>query len=159
MAKGMYLQTTEVPAIRSMGEIQSALIQAGARKISQEFDDDGRVSGMAFSIIVHGAELPFRLPVRTPAVFAKLQAERAERKRPKLVESIAEDRERAERIAWRQLLYWVKAQLALIDTGMVQPAEVFLGYIALRGGKTMFEQMAASEFKMLPGPEHEDADQ
>ncbi len=58
---------------------------------------------------------------------------------------------RAERIAWRQLLRWVQIQIAMIQTGMVDAAEVFLPYMEV-GGRTLYRAFADTQFKRLPPP-------
>ena len=58
----------------------------------------------------------------------------------------------AERVAWRQLLRWVQAQLAMIETGMVKGAEVFLPYMEGRDGRTFFEEFESQQLR-LPAPE------
>jgi hypothetical protein len=64
------------------------------------------------------------------------------------------NREQAERVAWRQLLRWVQAQNAMIETGMVQAVEVYLPYMVIHAsGQTLFQRMNDSQFKMLPAPE------
>jgi hypothetical protein len=62
--------------------------------------------------------------------------------------------EQAQRIAWRQLLRWVQAQLAMIDTGMVRTEEVFMPYIVVNPAtnQTLFERMQETQFKMLEAP-------
>lgn len=63
------------------------------------------------------------------------------------------DRAQAERTAWRQVLRWVEAQMALIDAGMTQTHEVFMPYAVIPGTKdqTMF-QAWESQQKALPSP-------
>lgn len=148
----MYLSTTNVSADRSMADMQTALVAFGARRIMQEFDDGGRIVGMAFTILdPDRGELPFKLPVRTQTIFAACQEEwKHDSKR---IEKQRDDRERAERIAWRQLLYWVRAQLAMMETGMVAAVEVFLPYMQLRDGATVYERYLTNGFKALPAPE------
>ncbi len=62
---------------------------------------------------------------------------------------------KAERVAWRQLLRWVQAQNAMIDTGMVQPMEIFTAYWIPPGTEhTLFQQISqGAQLKMLPAPE------
>ena len=65
----------------------------------------------------------------------------------------------AKRVAWRQILRWVQAQLAMIDTGMVKSEEVFLPYAMVNasdGQKTMYEAMAERKFMALPAPDKEE---
>jgi hypothetical protein len=42
-------------------------------------------------------------------------------------------------VAWRQILRWVQAQMALVETKMVKVEEVFLPYIQGPGGQTVYE--------------------
>ena len=51
----------------------------------------------------------------------------------------SKDREQAERIAWRQMFWWLKAQLALVDMGMVESAEVLMPYMLAPDGRTFFD--------------------
>jgi hypothetical protein len=58
---------------------------------------------------------------------------------------------KAERVAWRQLLRWTQAQIAMIETGMVEAAEVFLPYMFnTQKSQTLFQTMMESQLKMLP---------
>lgn len=64
------------------------------------------------------------------------------------------DRQQAERVAWRQLLRWVQAQLAMIECGMTEASEVFFPYMQMLSGNTIYELFKASEFKQLAaGPQ------
>lgn len=155
MKTNLYLGTTEVQASRSMAEVQQLLVKFGARRIVQEFGAGGSVSGMMFTIVTpEGIELPFKLPVRTQRLFDKIQSSRKQRgARERNIDS---DRESALRVAWRQLLAWLKAQFAMIDTGMVEPVEVFMPYCLLKCGATLFEQHKAMKFKLLPAPPESD---
>ncbi len=51
----------------------------------------------------------------------------------------AKDREQAQRVAWRQLYWWLKSQLALIDLGMVETAEVMMPYMLGPDGRSFFD--------------------
>ena len=96
-----------------------------------EYDDRGSIKGLRFVLPILGKEASFSLPVRTDA----------------LLKYCGNDRERARRVAWRQLLRWVQAQLALIDVGMVKAEEVYTPYLLESGGRTLFERMIESQFK------------
>jgi hypothetical protein len=61
-------------------------------------------------------------------------------------------------VAWRQILRWVEAQLALIDTGMVQPQEVFLSYAIVNqgeGDQSMYEAVMPHFFAIESKPSGE----
>jgi len=49
------------------------------------------------------------------------------------------DREQAERVAWRIVKDWVEAQMAILESEMVQMDEIFLPYMVNNNGQTFFE--------------------
>ena len=56
--------------------------------------------------------------------------------------------------AWRIILRWTQAQMALIETGMVSAAEVFHPYMMIddqKGGRTtLFHGFIESQLRALP---------
>lgn len=137
MKKSLYMGTTRIDATKTAGEITSELVKAGATSINTDYKA-GRVCGLRWVMRVNGSDVLFDMPVRIYPI-AKL----------------IRDREQAERVAWRQLLRWVQAQNAMIETGMVQAVEVYLPYVVVHAGtgQTLFQRMSESKFKMLPAPE------
>lgn len=135
----LFRETTDVPVTRSVAGIIDMLVQSGARSINQEYAADGKITGVRFTLPVKDGLAAFALPARVQAVEALLR-------RRKQNSSWMSDtdkrrlREKAERVAWRQLFAWVEAQLAMIHAEMVEPAEVFLPYALHAGsGLTFFE--------------------
>lgn len=149
----LYMETTQIAPIKTAGEIQSLLVQMGAHEIAQTYRD-GKVVGLRFLIDTPYGSRLFSLPVRTEPVFQFLWKRDLAKARYKrnfdTRENQAKYRHTAERVAWRQLLRWVQAQFAMIETGMVQSAEVFLPYMQGDNGKTLFEVMVEKQFKALP---------
>ena len=145
MRKTLFMETTKIEPGKTAGEIMELLAQANARQIAVEYDDKRTICGMAFLILVDGRTLPFRLPARVDPVFSIING----RRKTGRTSHTAIDREQAVRVAWRQLLRWVQAQLAMIETGMVTTHEVFLPYAQDRNGKTLYELLSESKFKML----------
>ena len=120
------METTRVSASESASQIAAKL---GACKsvisVNQEYRN-GEIFAIGFRI-KDGAGPPVSciLPVRTHGIFLYLQGKRA-----RINQGTDElDKAQAERIAWRQLLRWVEAQLAMIEIGMREPDEVFLPWI------------------------------
>jgi hypothetical protein len=142
----VYLGRTKMDAGRSSAEIQQLLVSSGARQIAIDYGPDGRVLGMRFSL-EHGKNTEaYALPIRTDRIFERLQAARKARKSAE-----REDRQQAERVAWRQLLLWLKAQLALMDIGMVSAGEVFFPYqlADARSGATVYQMFEKHGRKLL----------
>lgn len=140
--------TTTVDAIKTAAEIEAVLVHHGAKSIMHAYD--GRsISGMSFLIDTGMRQIPVKLPVRTDAVLTILQRE----KRGNPGKRIVATKEQAEKVAWRILKDWVEAQMALIDIHMVQMEEIFLPYIELPGGSTIYEKLEQKQFLLEGGTE------
>lgn len=137
--KSFYMSSTEISPSQTAGEIVSELVRAGANSINTDYKD-GQISGIRWVMVVAGIQLVFDMPVRIDPVHLKMGGR-------------LRDRAQAERTAWRQLLRWVQAQNAMIDTGMAQPCEVFLAYLVDPAtNRTLFDSMLTAKFKALnPG--------
>ena len=148
----LFMETTEIPVQKTAGDILGLLVRAGATQVSLDYEG-GKITGMRFTYPVDGYPVPFRLPVRTEPIFKILNGRRASAYNR--VEAKDKDRDQAERVAWRQLLRWIEAQIAMIETGMVKTDEVFLPYATTPSGETMYEHFIASgsAARLLPAPE------
>lgn len=136
--------TTSVSVHKSVGEITAVLVKSGARGIGQEYDEDGRLIGVEFVVTHHGLMLRYALPVRTEAVLAVLTGQRVEQR--------YRTPEQAERVAWRILRDWLIAQLAIIETGMVEFPEVMFPYMRTDGADgTVYQQWISSQPALTVG--------
>ncbi len=123
----------------------------GADKIAKEYESH-RVKSVYFQITTPAGSMPFTLPVNVDAVYQLLiQKKQAQRRysysMPKDVEIAVHDQ--AERTAWRIIAWWLKSQLALIQTQMVTVTEVFLPYMLVSKGQTLYQKLEAGEFTAL----------
>lgn len=123
--------TTEVAASRTVGQIQDILAKAGAAQILAEYDR-GRVIALSFTVITPTGPQAFTLPVRPEQVRAVLLRQKVQPRYQTL--------EHAERVGWRIVLDWIKAQLAIIQTEMVTLDEVMLPYMRTDDGSTMYDR-------------------
>lgn len=123
--------TTSISVVRTAGEIQEILAKAGARRVMIEFGDDHIPDAISFQIDYAGQVISYRLPSQWTGVYKSLQESNCQRqfKTP----------EQARRVAWRIIKDWTEAQLAIIEAGAAQLAEVFLPYQLNNKGQTMFE--------------------
>lgn len=146
--KKLHMETTQVDATKTAGEIIAELVSAGATSINTEYKN-GQVSGLRWIMRVNGADVLFDMPVRIEPVFKILNDRRSYP-----VGCADQDRQQATRVAWRQLLRWVQAQNAMIETGMVQAHEVYMPYLVINHGtgQTLFQKMTESSFKLLEAP-------
>jgi len=143
--------TTEVPAMKSVGEIQDILVGHGARAIM--IDYDGEVpTALAFIIKTPQRELPFRLPANVKQVekiLLNMRARPPETWHSDYKKVMDRVQKQSARVAWRILKDWVRAQMAILETEMVTIEQVFLPYLDVGGGKTLYDAMAERGFKQL----------
>lgn len=147
-SKTLYMETTEIPADKTAGEITSCLRSAGAVSVITKFDAN-RITGLGWAMTVSGNEVHFTMPARVEPVYKILLSRN--RKTWLTDKEKASIRARAERVAWRQLLRWTQAQLAMIETGMVKPAEVFMPYMTHADGSTFFEYFENKQLQITAG--------
>lgn len=119
--------STKVSAAKTVGEIQEILAKHGVCRIMLDYGEGGRVLGVSFAVAGVGS---FRLPARADAV-----------RRVMREQGVKCDDARAEMVAWRNVKDWIDAQMALVETGQADVAEVMLPYM-LRDGVTLYEAMA-----------------
>jgi hypothetical protein len=149
--KTLFMETTTVPAERTAAEITSCLVEAGATRIATEYAD-GKITGLRWTMRVGPSQVErmFSRPARVDPVYQIF------RKRQKGYfgdKQQADLRAKAERVAWRQLLRWVQAQMAMIDAGMSEAGEIFFPYMNVEAGKTVYGFFSEQGFPMLPAPE------
>lgn len=121
----LLFETTEISAAKSLGEITAVLVDAGARSIHTLYDA-GKPAGLQWSMELYGKLIWFSMPAKIEPVYQTLLKQR---KGWQDDDAKARIRETAERVAWRQLLMWVKVQMQLIRLRMVEYAQVFLPYV------------------------------
>lgn len=143
-----YMETTKIEVDRTVSEIQMVLGQAGCSGVMTMFDERKEVSAVAFKILYLDRDIAFKLPARWEPIYKYMCSDVKKWRVGKDEELKAQ----AKRIAWRQILRWVEAQLALVDAGMVKVFEVFLPYAQTGAeGKTVFERIEESKGKFLLG--------
>lgn len=147
-SKKLFMETTVISAEKTADEITSLLVQSGARRLMTEYDENQQISGLRFEIEVQGKPWVCLLPARELPVFKIVNARRDSWNR-NVAENLERDRGIARRVAWRQLLRWVQAQLAMIETGMVDAGEVFLAYVQGSDGQTMYQRIISDPGRML----------
>ncbi len=135
----LFMETTQIVPEQTIAEIENILIGCGATAILKEYSE-GAIEAVSFRVKVGPSEVPFRLPCRWRAI-SEIFIKRKTGKWNYIVSK--EQRkviaEKARRVAWRQILRWVEAQIALIETNMVKVEEVFLPYAQVKGGQTVYE--------------------
>lgn len=120
--------TTKVDVYTTIGAIQGQLVKHGAKKIMQEYDDTGRITALSFQIDTPNGSRGIKLPANTEPVRRVLAKQK-----------VKCDVEQSERVAWRIIKDWVEAQMAILESEMVQMDEIFLPYMLNSKGQTVFE--------------------
>jgi len=126
--------TTTIGVHKTLGEIQQNLVDHGARKLMFDYDNNGHILSLSFSIATPKGDRGVKLPANVPAIFEVLKQQK---KAGKIKTN--PDYEQAERVAWRIIKDWVEAQMAILETKMVTFEQVFLAEVLNNHGQTFFE--------------------
>ena len=129
--------TTKVDLYTTLGAIQGQLVKHGAKKIMQDYDDQGRIVSLSFLINTPAGMRNIRLPANVDAVHKVL-----------IRQKVKSDREQAERVAWRIIKDWVEAQMAILESEMVQMDEIFLPYMVNDKGQTLFDAYRDNQLRL-----------
>lgn len=144
--------TSDIRIDRIFAALQQTLGQHGAKRISYDYGDDGRVQGVSFVISVEGRFIPVKLPARVDKAQAVLKRQWEEGViSHKQGKEKTYGTEQAYRVAWRNILDWVQAQMALLEIEMARIEEVFLPYMVTQSGETFFEATQRSYFQLGSG--------
>ncbi len=133
--------TTTVDAFKTVSEIEYILLKHRAKSIMKNYEGEA-ITGLSFLIDTGIQQIPVRLPVKVDECLKVLKKEKRENPR----KQIKDTREQAERVAWRILKDWIEAQMALLDIEMVRFEEIFLPYIEIPGGQTIYERLEEKQF-------------
>lgn len=131
---------------RLFERIQKALASK-AKQVMFDYSDDGKINGVAFTMEVKGQIIAFKLPARYENVERILYANRRSTWKP-LSQA---QKDQAYKTAWANIRDWLEAQMALIETEMVKPEEVFLPYATDAGGQTLFERFETGNLQLGAG--------
>lgn len=154
--------TTNVKASKTIGEISEMLQDGGASAVLMEYDKDRRVKGISFKLHTTFGEIPYSLPANVEAVILAINSEikresaivaRRNGYNRKVPRRLFNDRDQAERIAWRIVRDWLEAQLAIHQLGAAKLEQVMLPFAVDDSGKTLFERMVERGSLALPAHE------
>jgi hypothetical protein len=124
--------TTTINVNKTIEEIQGILSKHGATAIMTEYDN-GNVTGLSFKIMTPRGELGIRLPSNTDRVLQVLK------KQKKNNTKVKNTFEQANKVAWRIIKDWIDAQMAILETEMVEMEEIFLPYMINNDGQTLYQ--------------------
>ena len=149
---GILNYTTAIPPERTVGEITSLLVRKQARSITTEFAENGELRAVSFVMAVGGMPVRFLLPANVEGVAAAMLRDEPwnSRRHSGYERYEAAMRDRAKWVAWRILKDWVAAQMALIESGQAEAAQVFMPYAQQGDGSTMYQLWVENNQKQLP---------
>lgn len=124
--------TTNISSGRTIGEIQQILCKHGATAIMTNYEDGEAVS-LSFKINTNRGEIGIKLPSNIDKVLRVLQKQKQKNSQ------IKDTKEQATRVAWRIIKDWVDAQMAILETEMVEMEEIFLPYMINKDGQTLYQ--------------------
>jgi hypothetical protein len=137
--------TTSITTAKTAQELQTILVKAGAHKVLVDYEPTGEREATAITFAVPvGPEKKlwwFTLPSNWQGVQKALIND--------LVASKYRTQAHAKRVSWRIIKYWCEAQLAIIQAGQAQLAEVFLPYAQTPSGETLFKAIESGNIKAL----------
>ena len=125
--------STTVAVHRSVNEIQQLLAANGAVSVMTDYRD-GAPANISFVMLIANQPVSFRLTANEAGVLRAMQAD------PKVPKSYRTEVQ-ALKVAWRILRDWVRAQLAIIEAGIVTLPQVMLPYAVTGTGQTVFERL------------------
>jgi len=133
--------TTKIDPHKTIGEITQILAKHGARETAISYDTEGTPVALKFMLILSDKPLFFELPARSSGVLNALRKDGV----PKGMLNL----QHANRVAWRIIRDWVEAQTALIKAEIATPQEIFLPYLLMKDGKTLFNKVQEGGTKLI----------
>ena len=129
--------TTKIDAFKTIGEIQMCLAKHGAKRIMIDYEEAIPIA-VAFEV----NNVSFALPCNYEGV---LEVMKNDKKIARTMCTI----EQAIRVAWRIILDWVKAQIAITEAGLATISEVFFPYAITNDGTTVYKRLMTTDKLIL----------
>lgn len=148
-------KTTEIDAQKTVTDIQAMLAGAKATQMLIEYEGTQPVA-LSFKIDLDGYTVNYRLPCNYKGVLAALMNEKKNRLHRRLLTPY-----HANRVAWRIIRDWLRAQLSIIEANASTLQEVMLPWAITNSGKTVGHEMLLghpSKLLGLPGPSQENSE-
>ena len=136
----LYMSSTQISPEATIGEIQKILSKHGVTAMMTEYEGP-QVSSVSFTLLLEGKKMSFRMPCNWRAVEHIFNTDDRSRVNVRLKknETIADQ---AIRTAWRIILRWVEAQMALVEVNMTSVPQIFLPYTIMRDGRTLADTVS-----------------
>ena len=117
--------TTQIPAEKTILEIESILVKFGAGGILKEYEGS-KVSAILFYVVYDGQRIPFKIPMSLEKSRKVITSLVNEGKLPKKFLNEPLRSEQGERITWRIIKDWIDSQLSLLEVNFAESIEILL---------------------------------
>ncbi len=146
--KGLKNYTTEIPAQKTIGEIEEILVKYGATDTWKQYDEAGKITSLNFAVRTEFGKMPFRLSIDAEVISVVLR-EQAKQGLRGISRKQAWDIEHARNVGWRIIRDWIDAQMAMVSLKMRKLEQIFLAdAFDMRTEKTFFQIL---QDKKYPG--------
>ena len=142
MIKTLYMETTKKEPWETIAEITGLLHNYRVRDTLMNYDDNGDVTAFSFTLQIGDNRIPYKLPVNHIPLW-----EMSKRGETKYIR----DEQQSRRVAWRQILRWLEAQMALVNIKMVKPDQVLLPYMMVDEKDTVYDKYLTGSIRPLLG--------
>ena len=133
--------TTTIAPAKTIGEITQLIVRAHARRIQQIFGPDLMLESLGFSFMIEGQECFFQIKPQVQGVLnALVNAELPARYC---------NEEHAAKVAWRIEKDWIAAQIAKIEAGAADAAQVFMPYMLVDTNETLYDRLKSNPQLLL----------
>ena len=136
--------TTSINEEKTISEIEKILGSNGVKSVFKQYNGDGKVKSIAFTVMINDREIPFLLPMKEDKILNILKKSKKGTSRIKATE------EQARMTGWRIIKDWIDAQMALIQIDLVKLEQVFLPYMYdMNNDITLFEKLEKKNFNLI----------
>ena len=127
--------STGIKAAKTIGEIMDTLVQAGARQVMINYNDNHPplAEALTFAVPIEGNRLEFRLDCHWRPIQQILKDDKRVTTKRFLTA------EHAHMVGWRIIKVWVEAQLAFIEAEQASLPQLFLPHAVGPDGRTLYE--------------------
>lgn len=116
--------TSTVKPTKTINEIENILLEHGIRQIHKNFDSEGKVSGIYFTIPFNDRMVHYKMPAKIDEVRKILKNQKEDTSEPVATTHV----KNAECVAWRIIKDWIDSQLAMVAVNLVDIHQIFLPY-------------------------------
>lgn len=125
--------TTKIDSAKTINEIQKYLVAHGATKITCDYEDQLPIS-VAFALLLKDTTVFFSLPANYNGVLKAMEKDTS-------IPRGLKNKEQALRVSWRIIKDWIEAQMAIVEAGLAEMAEIFLPYAVTKNGNTLYREI------------------